>query len=338
MKPKDYKPIYDALRIPYPPTKKDDQSDWWYFDCDLDTGDRLVLMYSVNDTRVYPRCPSVRFDLYEPDGSSQLLIKQFSYDEASFSDEICDARYADGQYCKDCGDHYEAYAKIGGYGCNLKFYGLVAPWMAEEDGVSGRNPETGDYKGWVAPQAMSRVEGTLTKDGVEIAVSGEGYHDHNFATANSGGAIDHWHWGKVHTPELTLDYSIIYPRVPGVPPQCIILAESPTEFFIEPRDKFHQNGGVTFEVRNVEVEPELALEFAHGFTINVETDEIKFTLNVDVDHFVMKQKSPELPTGGESAYRYIGNDKLVIEKDGAVKEFKTNALHEVVFTHPPKQS
>ena len=337
MKPKDYKPEYDGLRIPYPPTKPDDMSDWWYFDADLSTGDQLVLMYSVNDSRLYPRCPSVRFDLYEPDGASQLLIKEFAYDEAEFATGKCDARYADGQFCRDCGDHYEVMAKIGDYGCHLKFYGEVPPWMAGEDGVSGGNPETGDYQGWVAPQAMSRVEGVLTKAGVDYEVTGGGYHDHNFSTANQGALLDHWHWGKIHTPDLTLDYSVLYPRIPGMPPQCIILAEGPDDFFIEPRDKFHQQGGVTFEMRNEQTEPELGLTFAHGFTINVETDEIKFTLDVDVDRFVMKQRSPELPTGGESAYRYIGNDKLVVERNGEVKEYETHCLHEVVFTHPPVQ-
>ena len=335
MEPKPYLPVYDALHISYPPAKKDEEGEWWYFDADLSTGDKLVLMYSVNDTRIYPRTPSVRVDLYESDGTEHSLIKKFTYDEATFSAEKCEARYADGQYCVDAGDCYEVSALIEGYGCRLRFFGEVPPWMGGEDGTTGVSPD-GGVKGWIAPQAMARVEGMLVKDGEEIAVTGTGYHDHNFSTYNTGNEIDHWHWGKVHTPELTLDYSVLYPRMEGVPPVCIVLAEGPNDFYCEPRDAFHQAGGVKVRMLDEKIEPELGLTFAHRFVIDVATDEIKFTLDVAVDRFVMKQRSEDLPTGGESAYRYIGTEKLTIEKGGQTKTYDTHSLHEVVFPHPPK--
>ncbi|MDO5424068.1 MAG: lipocalin-like domain-containing protein [Eubacteriales bacterium] len=336
---KTYKPEFDKLHIHYPVQERNKEAEWWYFDAALDNGDHFVVMYSVNDTRLYPRQPSVRVDLYEKDGTEHSLIKKYPEEKASFSRKQCDVNYNDEQWCKDCGDHYEMKAFIDGYGAYLKFYAKVPSWQAGTDGCVFKNPQTGEEKAWVVAQPMASVEGVLYKNDKEITVKGQGYHDHNWMNLNVGNELDHWHWGKVHTEDITIDYGILIPSIPGAKPAVTMLVEDAENLYTEPNDLHHQAGNITYELLDIETEPELGFSFAHRFMIHVKTPDIKLDLEVNVDHIVMKSLCDDLPTGGESAYRFIGDEVLTVQKNTEKeKVYRTSSLHEIVFPHAPKEA
>ena len=54
----------DATHINFPVTNREEHFEWWYFDAHFDNGDHFVVMYSLNDTRLKPRKPSVRLNIY----------------------------------------------------------------------------------------------------------------------------------------------------------------------------------------------------------------------------------------------------------------------------------
>jgi hypothetical protein len=329
---KNYRAEYDKLHINYPVKERNKEAEWWYFDADLDNGDRIVLMYSVNDTRLYPRKPSVRFDLYEKNGQNHSFINEYEEKTATFSREKCDANFADKEWCKDCGDHYEVKAIHDGYEIDLRFYGEVPSWQAGTEGELMRNPKTGEEKAWVVAQPAARVEGKLIKDGQEIAVKGSGYHDHNWMNMDNGAMLDHWHWGKVHTDDLAIDYGIMIPASPYIKPVITLLVEDKNHLYLEPGDEHNKNGEISFELLDEAKEPTLGLTFANRLVIHANTPEIKLDLDIKIDHFVMKDMN-ELPTGGESAYRYVGNELLVVNRNDHEERYESNSLHEVVFPH-----
>lgn len=334
---KQYKHEFDKLHINFPVKERNKEAEWWYFDAALDNGDHFVVMFSVNDTRLYPRQPSVRVDIYEKDGTEHSLIKKYEESEVSFSRQKCHAVYnKTEQWCVDCGDHYEIHAMIDGYGAHLNFYPLVPSWQAGSTGRVFQNPETGEEKAWVVAQPMAKVNGLLYKDNVSTPVSGQGYHDHNWMNINVGNELDHWHWGKVHTDDITIDYSILVPSNEKLQPGVIILVEDADHLYTEPNDQYHMAGNITYELLDVEKEPELGFSFARRFIIHVKTPEIQLDLDVSVDHFVMKSLCNDLPTGGESAYRFIGNETMTVYKNSQKKVYNTSSLHEVVFPHSPE--
>ncbi|WP_267202410.1 lipocalin-like domain-containing protein [Limosilactobacillus kribbianus] len=329
---KNYQAEYDKLHINYPVKERNKEAEWWYFDADLDNGDRLVLMYSVNDTRLYPRKPSVRFDLYEKNGQNHSFINEYVEEDAAFSREKCAANFANQEWCRDCGDYYEVRARANGYEVDLCFYSQVPGWQAGKEGRLMYNPQTGDEKAWVVAQPAARVEGKLVKNQKTITVKGTGYHDHNWMNMDNGDMLDHWHWGKVHTSELAVDYGIMIPATPNVAPAITLLVEDRDHLYLEPGDEHHRKGEVSFELLDTAKEPTLGLSFAQRLVIHAKTPEIKLDLDIKVDHFVMKDLN-DLPTGGESAYRYVGNETLTVKRHGQEEVDATHSLHEVVFPH-----
>lgn len=328
---KNFEPRFDSLHIKYPVKKRDTESEWWYFDAALDNGDHFVVMYSVNDTRLYPRQPSVRTNLYEADGTDYWLIRKFSERETAFSREKCDVRMGE-QWCMDCGGYYEVYTNIDGYGAHLKFTPLVPSWQAGKDGVAARIPMTKVLGAWVVALPMAKVEGTLFKNGQEITVHGEGYHDHNWATINPGKFLDHWHWGKVHNTDIAIDYAVLIPKKPFKKPMGLLLVLDKNGVVMEPAVKTMLKGDVAVQLLNEKTEPELGLTFANGIRMTGKTGNTLIELEITLKRIVMKEKNG-LPVSGESVYRYIGNETLTVTQDNEKKTYHSSLLHEIVFLH-----
>jgi predicted secreted hydrolase len=56
------------------------------------------------------------------------------------------------------------------------------------------------------------VSGTLAYDGAAHAVSGSGYHDHNWGNVDLNSVLSHWYWGRAHVG----DYSLIFVEMNAV--------------------------------------------------------------------------------------------------------------------------
>lgn len=317
---------HDAMHLPFPMENRATDFEWWYFDAELDSGDHVVVMYSTNDTRVSPRQPTVRLNIYAPDGREITELVRYSDDQVSVSYDKCDTRMGD-DFCVDNGDHFEFRAMSNGHGFHLKLDKDFPHW------VIGKTPEEMAMApmGWTIAVPQGRVEGTIVKDGVEINVKGSGYHDHNWGTKPMSAGLRNWYWGKLHTPEFSVDYSIMVPREGDLQINCWVFSKDGV--VIDPVfNPVGLNMSGTIEGMVSASESKLGLPYAKTLKMKASQDDFEIEFQIDQDHLVMVERPlKECAPHGEPAYRYIGNDTILITKVGETQEFKTKALHEIVF-------
>jgi hypothetical protein len=318
---------HDAMHLKFPMENRETDFEWWYFDAELDSGDHVVVMWSINDTRTKPRQPTVRLNIYSPDGREISELVRYSEEQTRVSYDKCDVHLGD-DFCVDNGDHFELKALCNNHGVHLKLYKDFPSW------VVGKTPEEMAMAamGWTVAVPQGCVEGTLTKDGVETAVKGNGYRDHNWGKVPVSSDMRNWYWGKLHTPEYSVDYSFMVPREGAPQPNCLVFSKDGA--VIDPIFK-REGLKLTGSLENMvpASESKLGLPYAKTIKMKASQGDFEIEFQIDQDHLVMvEQPLKECAPHGEPAYRYIGNETIRITKAGETKEYKTKALHENVFT------
>lgn len=307
----------DAMHIAFPPGNPSVDFEWWYFDAAFNNGEHFVCMYSTNDTRLQPRQPSVRTNIYCANGDEIWECKPYKNEDVTVSYERCDARFGD-EYCIDCGDYYELYTYINGNGAKLKFYPVLQGWS---------RPADPQLMGWTIAIPQGRVEGELYKGGSVIPVKGIGYHDHNWGHHSMGDIFKNWYWGKIHTDDFCVDYGIIIPKN-GEKPLTAAIAMDKDGMIFSP-----DISGDTFtaevSLENISQEPEMGYDFAKKINLKVSDEKAKIEITIDIERIVMREKAINRPS--ESVYRYIGKEVTKLTKETETKVYNTSSLHEIVY-------
>jgi len=310
----------DATHIDFPVTNREEHFEWWYFDAHLDNGDYLVVMYSLNDTRLKPRQPSVRLNIYTKGQAEISKITKYIEADVSTSYEKCDVKLGE-QYCKDCGDYYELYTLIEGVGAKLKLNKQNHPYTSE--GTPSPMP-------WTVAVPSADIEGELYKDGKIIQVKGTGYHDHNWGEKSVAGIMKNWYWGKVHSPDISIDYSVIMDFEGNIIPTGALVTDpenliiSPTEFLTDP-----ENVKATAVINDTMTEESMGYTFAKSLTLKGSKGDLSYIANIVLEELVMIEKGQLLP--GEDAYRYIAKEELIVIRNGVSKTYHSVGLHEIVY-------
>jgi len=306
----------DAMHIEFPIKNVEKDFEWWYFDAALEDGTHVVVMYSTNDTRLKPRAPSVRLNIYYPDGNDVWECKEYEQREISISYDKCDVKLGE-EYCIDNGDHHEIYSFINGNGVKLKFYPLLPGFFT---------PAVGPVMGWTVAIPHARVEGIIYKDGEEIEVKGQGYHDHNWGDTPMGENFDSWYWGKIHAEDICIDYSVMMPKGGGNP-MGVLLAMDENGTLLVPIPEVQMATKVILEDKVYDEYMEC--EYAKKLTLDYSSEALSIKIEIENIKMVMREKTKSKP--GESAFRYVGDEKTTVVKNGVKKEYRTSALHEIVY-------
>ncbi len=313
----------DAMHLALPIVDKVNAFEWWYFDAHLDNGDHVVVMLSTNDTRLSPRKPSVRLNIYEPNGNAINEILVSDDTELAVSYDKCDTVIGE-NYCRDCGGYFELNTIINGNGVHLEFYASKPYWT---------RPASTFVMGWTVSVPTGTVKGYITKDNKKTEVSGSGYHDHNWGTKPMGFLFKNWYWGKVHTEDYTIDYGIMIPRFPSPIHATALLVVDKDGAVLEPTviaSLLAQS-----KLKNKYYEPELGFNIPKQIVISANQKGCKLKLVIDMQRLVMKEKSDI--SDGESAYRYVAKECLTVTRNGESKVYNTSSLHEIVYLLKSKQ-
>ena len=305
------------MHIAFPVKDRENEFEWWYFDAALDNGDHLVVMYSTNDTRLKPRRPSVRTNIYEANGNEIWELKEYRESEVSLCYDRCDATFGE-EYCIDKGGYFEFYTNINGNGAKLKLFPENPHWSRP----AGKN-----LMGWTVAVPQGRVEGVILKNGIETQVNGSGYHDHNWGSKPMSAIFKSWYWGKVHTEDVSIDYAVMMPKI-GKKPFTTILVTDKSGAIFEPKIS-SSLFKVKTRLSNIYKEPEMGFDFAKEIILKIKDKNLKMHLKIENDHIVMKEKAAFLPS--ESAYRYIGKETMTIIRNGKKYTYNTESLHEIVY-------
>ena len=314
---------YDCIHTKFPPDPDTEEWEAWYFDAALDNGDHLVVMYYVNDTRSFPRQPAVRTNIYEANGNEISKISKYKISDVSFSSDKCDVKMGE-EYCRDAGGYWEIYTNIDGNGARLKFTPQTPYWcVGKDEEEMARTP-----MGWTVSCARATVEGVLIKNGKEFPVKGIGYHDHNWALFRIGVLFNNWYWGKVHTDDISIDYSIVIPKQ-GDPMPTILALDAKNVIFDPLADPTR-----SCELHDLKTDPVMGLAFAQNLKLKGSSNGVDIDLDIKLDRIVWREQPEdikELKAHAESALRYIGHEILKVTKNGVEKVYNTESLHEVVW-------
>ncbi|RVU86569.1 hypothetical protein EOL70_03745 [Leucothrix sargassi] len=310
----------DATHIDFPVTNREEHFEWWYFDAHFDNGDYFIVMYSLNDTRLHPRQPSVRLNYY-PKGKAEIAkTKVYSEADVSTSYEKCEVTLGE-EYCKDCGDYYELYTLIDGYGAKLKLSKQNHPFTTE--GTPAPMP-------WTVAVPSGPIEGELYVDGQTVAVKGTGYHDHNWGEKMLRGVIQNWYWGKIHSPDISIDYAVFIGPDGNVASSGAIISDKDT-LIMTPEEPHHSPDSVAFNalINDTMFEETMGKTFAKRMTLSGAKGDFNFTAEIDLINLVMIEKNES--EKGEDAYRYIAKETLSVTRAGVTKTYQSEGLHEIVY-------
>ncbi len=179
--------------------------EWWYFDAHLSDGSTLVIVFytkpiTENDG---PLAPAVQVDLTRPDGTKTSASLAFEPGQFSSSTQQCDVRIGPNSFVGDL-HQYHLVVKLPQISADLTLTGEVPSWRPKAGHIAfGAHDEK--YFAWLPSVPQGRVEGTLTHDGHTEAVTGSGYHDHNWGNASILELMHDWYWGRARLN----DYSVI---------------------------------------------------------------------------------------------------------------------------------
>jgi len=310
--------------------------EWWYFDAHLDTGHTIVVFYyRANPNPGMTGKIGVEMVLVRPDGRKIRTIvpygrKDFSA-TANSPDVWIGQNFIRARQGKGGLPVYEIYLKEEGLGCHLTYRAEVKGW---KPGSGLSNFGTMGYFAWVIPFARATVSGTITDGEREIAVTGIGYHDHNWLNFNFARIIDYWMWGRVYSKNYTLSFAFIQcnSKMDRHAVKVLMLAEgkevilSTGEFdFI--KEDFEYNPAAKHRYpRKLIIRAKGALEATLNVSKVMEAEDMLENFN-PVLRFIAKNILRLKP----GYFRLVSDFSIRVTKKGKTRSEKGTTLHEIVL-------
>ncbi len=180
--------------------------EWWYFDMHLDDGSTVVVVFNSkpHTNPDGPLKPSVLVIYHGVDGTTFRVDIPFEADQFSASVDGCDVTIGRNTVSGDLAT-YTMHVEHEDFACDLTIRRGTVSWRPGA-GISYLNLAQTHYLGWVVPVPYGTVSGTVTEKGTARAVTGTGYHDHNWGNAVMNSMLDHWYWGRAHIDDFTVVY------------------------------------------------------------------------------------------------------------------------------------
>ncbi|WP_171165935.1 ester cyclase [Streptomyces sp. I05A-00742] len=197
---RDPEPWEDGLReTPRPGT-----FEWWYFDVACDDGTCVVIVFETKalSASAGPLAPRLSLTIRTPDGHVQASRTPYGPGQFRASRDHCDVALGPHHVRGDL-DRYRIHARTPLAAVDLTLT-AIAPPSRVGTGFVGLAGDPGRYLGWLVAVPRGTVEGRLTVRRRSWEVHGLGYHDKNWGTLDLGGALEEWHWARVHAGEFTV--------------------------------------------------------------------------------------------------------------------------------------
>ena len=192
----------DARRI----STKSGNYEWWYFDVNLDDGSKFVAVFATKDAAfpMFPLTPYLALSWTAPDGTTITEKIKIKKKDFAASTEYCNVKMGNSRVTgalttyqlKIVGEKIQA---------NLIFKRIAPSWRPGAGKVYF-DKKLKKFMGWVVPMPSAKVNGDITINGEKMAVSGAGYHDHNWGNYPILLVCDYWIWGRAHADGHTILY------------------------------------------------------------------------------------------------------------------------------------
>jgi hypothetical protein len=176
--------------------------EWWYLDGALSDGSKLTVEFHTKPPYVSPSqplTPFISFTLDRPDGTNVSRTLVAAAEDFTASSDRCDVRIAENTFAGDLRT-YRIHVAIEGVVADLELRSQVPAWRP----ATGHALFGDKLVAWLPAVPRGTLSGTISVDGVEEAVDGVGYHDHNWGTAPLRKLVDHWYWGRARIGDYTV--------------------------------------------------------------------------------------------------------------------------------------
>ncbi len=183
--------------------------EWWYFDFILDDGSTVVIHFNTKDNTTIAQdgtLPSVVVKITDAEGREFKDNVVLSAADARFGEGRCDVHFGPHFVEGDLqtyrihvdrteGSNSSGEAGMSPVGVDLTLVSTSRPWRPGAGGFAFGEDGKG-YFTWLCAVPRGTVTGTLYYDGAAHAVSGAGYHDHQWGNMEHNATWDHWIWGR----------------------------------------------------------------------------------------------------------------------------------------------
>jgi|SRR5271157_38388 len=313
--------------------------EWWYFDAHLETGHTIVVFFHAsNPNPGLEGKTGIEIVLLRPDGIRTQGF--FAYPRSDFSAARDKPEVRIGRNTIQVGQRdgelpvYEIEVKEKGLGCHLKYTAEVNGWKPGT-GLS----QFGDmgFFGWVIPFARASVEGTITDGDTTLAVTGIGYHDHNWLNFPFQRIIDYWMWGRIYSKTFTVAYAYIQcnDKVDHHKVKVLMLADgqevilSTGEFdFFKEEYEYHAKAKYQFP-RKIVIRAPHVLEATLQVQKVLEAQDM-----LENYHPLLRFIAKNILRLKPGYFRLASDFKLEVTREGTSTQEAGTTLHEIVLFKP----
>ena len=296
--------------------------EWWYMDAAFDNGYSVGISWQI----IYkPVLRLVQFAIYDPQGKKTDVVANFDPSEVKTSMTSCDVTMGDNRLKEDYPRWSVDFCRDG-LGCSLIFESLIEGFHTEPDGLVYFSEQPPKWIGWVIAQPRAKVTGKLIINGKEIAVSGVGYHDHNWSNTWLTDLYRYWYWGRIYLPEYTFIYSVgQMPDVLGSRPCCVMHAYRGSEMLDVWID-------VSADASDLVLDDYSGATYPRELVVRSEGKVVKGTISHHLKSVLEKHLTPGTKPGdGRVYFRFLSDCDIDLDIAGEKLVVHTPLLHELMI-------
>lgn len=182
-----------------------DHFEWWYFDCMLSDGTKIVIQFLSKNGRTFSSDkfhPTLFFKVTAPDGRQIDKKLHIPAKDIRWSKETCDIHFGR-HYVRGNLKEYRIHIdNAEGMGADLILKSTSRPYRPGTSYFQFGTPDK--YYTWLCVVPRGTVSGSVTVEGKTETVTGTGYHDHQWGSINFHRYWNHWIWARQNYEDYSL--------------------------------------------------------------------------------------------------------------------------------------
>ena len=186
-------------------TSEPNHFEWWYFDCMLDDGTKVVIQFLSKNGRTFSSNkfhPTLFYKVTLPDGRQIDKELHIPAKDIRWSKETCDVHFGKHSVCGNLKEYKIHINLVDGMGADLTLTSTSKPYRPGTSYFQFGTPDR--YYTWLCVVPRGTVTGTITVDGKTKSVTGAGYHDHQWGSINFHKYWNPWIWARQSYEDCSL--------------------------------------------------------------------------------------------------------------------------------------
>jgi predicted secreted hydrolase len=299
------------------PFPNEDYYEWWYLDGRFDNGYSCVLTWHWRNCFLKPHIPTIQIFVYTPEGKRYIGMEAIDPKECGACEKGCDVKMGS-SFLKQEGQVYHLSMHSKNIGCELNFQGTVPGWKRGE-GLLVPLEKSGIIEGWVIPCPRARVEGKLFIKDLVVEVKGDGYHDHNWGTANLYDVFAGWYWGRLNDPR----YTIIFSNTQALEGDWL-----PSLYVADQTSTLLATDDYEFAVEEEEADAATGEKFAKIISLKYDAEDFRLNCRLNTKRVVEQGILPKVNAFEMKNWRFLADYEGEITVDGKSQHINGETIHE----------